>query len=49
MYKFHPEKSIRLSLLNYQDQEWMVNIPLYAVFDISPWPGDSYYPTDVIS
>lgn len=32
--KFHPEKSIRLSLLNYQDQDWMVNIPLYAVCNL---------------
>lgn len=29
--KFHPATSIRLSLLNYKDQGWMVNIPLYAV------------------
>ena len=29
--KFHPRYSIRLSLLDYKDQEWMVNIPLYAV------------------
>lgn len=29
--KFHPGLSIRLSLLNYKEQDWMVNIPLYAV------------------
>ena len=29
--KFQPRYSIRLSLLDYKDQEWMVNIPLYAV------------------
>lgn len=29
--KYHPDTSIRLSLLNYKDQGWMVNIPLYAV------------------
>lgn len=29
--KFHPGKSVRFSLLPYKDQEWMVNIPLYAV------------------
>lgn len=29
--KYHPATSIRLSLLNYKDQGWMVNIPLYAV------------------
>lgn len=32
--KFHPELSIRLSLLNYQEQDWMVNIPLYAVCNL---------------
>ncbi|WP_295362769.1 AAA family ATPase [uncultured Succinivibrio sp.] len=32
--KFHPEQSIRLSLLNYQEQDWMVNIPLYAVCNL---------------
>ena len=29
--KYHPATSIRLSLLNYKEQNWMVNIPLYAV------------------
>lgn len=29
--KYHPEKSIRFSLQKYKEQEWMVNIPLYAV------------------
>ena len=29
--KFHPEKAVRFSTLKYMDQEWMVNIPLYAV------------------
>ena len=29
--KFHPSTSVRFSLLNYKEQEWMVNIPLYAV------------------
>jgi predicted AAA+ superfamily ATPase len=32
--KFHPEKSIRFSLLPYKDQEWMENIPLYAVCNL---------------
>ena len=32
--KFHPEISVRLSLLNFKDQDWMVNIPLYAVCNI---------------
>ena len=32
--KFHPEKSIRFSLLPYKDQEWMVNMPLYSVCNL---------------
>ena len=32
--KFHPEKSIRFSLLPYKDQDWMVNIPLYSVCNL---------------
>jgi len=32
--KFQPELSVRLSLLNYKDQDWMVNIPLYAVCNV---------------
>ena len=32
--KFHPEQSIRLSLLNYQEQDWMVNLPLYAIHNL---------------
>lgn len=32
--RFHPMNSVRLSLLNYKEQEWMVNIPLYAVCNI---------------
>lgn len=29
--KFHPNRAIRFSTLNYISQEWMENIPLYAV------------------
>ena len=32
--KFHPEKAVRFSTLKYMDQEWMVNIPLYAVCNL---------------
>ena len=32
--KFHPEKSVRFSLLPYKEQDWMVNIPLYAVCNL---------------
>lgn len=32
--KYHPRKAVRLSTLNYVDQGWMVNIPLYAVCNL---------------
>lgn len=32
--KFHPKKAVRFSTLKYIDQEWMVNIPLYAVCNL---------------
>jgi predicted AAA+ superfamily ATPase len=32
--KFHPAISIRFSLLNYKEQEWMTNIPLYAICNL---------------
>lgn len=32
--KFHPEKAVRFSTLKYMDQEWMVNIPLYAACNL---------------
>lgn len=32
--KFEPKKAIRLSLLGFKDQDWLVNIPLYAVSTI---------------
>ena len=32
--KFHPALSVRFSLLGYKDQDWMVNIPLYAVCNL---------------
>lgn len=32
--KYHPEKAVRFSTLNYMDQGWMVNIPLYAVCNL---------------
>jgi predicted AAA+ superfamily ATPase len=30
--KYNPDKAIRTSLAPYKNEEWMVNIPLYAVF-----------------
>jgi hypothetical protein len=29
--KFSPEKAIRFSMSNYREQDWLVNIPLWAV------------------
>lgn len=30
--KYNPKKSIRFSLLDYIEQEWLINIPLYLIF-----------------
>lgn len=32
--KFHPEKAIRFSTKKYIDQDWMENIPLYAICNL---------------
>lgn len=32
--KYHPAKSIRFSLLKHYDQQWLENIPLYAVCNL---------------
>ena len=32
--KFHPEKAIRFSTRKYIDQNWMENIPLYAICNL---------------
>ena len=32
--KYHPEEAVRFSTLKYMEQEWMVNIPLYAVCNL---------------
>lgn len=32
--KYHPGKSVRTSMSNYRDQEWMVNIPLYLIGEL---------------
>ena len=32
--KFHPKKAVCFSTLKYMDQEWMENIPLYAVCNL---------------
>jgi hypothetical protein len=33
--KYKPNKSVRLSLLGYKDQDWLVNIPLYAACNLN--------------
>ena len=32
--KYHPKEGVRFSLLPYMDQEWFVNLPLYAVCNL---------------
>lgn len=32
--KFHPNEAVRFSALKYKKQEWMINIPLYAVCNL---------------
>ena len=32
--KYHPEEAVRFSTLKYMEQEWMVNMPLYAVCNL---------------
>lgn len=32
--KFHPEEAVRFSTRKYVNQEWMKNIPLYAVCNL---------------
>ncbi len=29
--KYHPAKAIRFSMSDYQEQEWVTNIPLFAI------------------
>ena len=29
--KYAPEKAVRTSMSDYREQEWMVNVPLYAL------------------
>lgn len=33
--KYHPTKAIRTSMLEYKQEDWMVNLPLYAIESIS--------------
>ncbi|MDR3340208.1 MAG: hypothetical protein LBT25_09000 [Candidatus Symbiothrix sp.] len=32
--KYKPNKAIRTSLSNYKEEEWMTNVPLYAIEQI---------------
>lgn len=29
--KFEPEQAVRISMADYKEEEWLVNLPLYAV------------------
>lgn len=33
--KFHPQSSLRVSMADYKEEEWLINLPLYAVETIS--------------
>lgn len=35
--KYRPDHAIRLSMSDYREQEWMTNIPLYAVNNLKTW------------
>ena len=32
--KYEPEYAVRISMKNYQEEEWLTNLPLYAVSSI---------------
>ena len=32
--KYKPEVSVRASMANYKKEEWLVNLPLYAIEEI---------------
>ena len=32
--KYHPEYAVRISMKDYREEEWLTNIPLYAVCNI---------------
>ena len=29
--KYHPRYAVRISMANYRQQDWLLNLPLYAV------------------
>ena len=33
--KYDPEFSVRTSMADYKEEEWLINLPLYAVAEIS--------------
>ncbi|MDO4340205.1 MAG: ATP-binding protein [Eubacteriales bacterium] len=33
--KFHPELSVRTSMADYREEEWLINLPLYAVEELA--------------
>jgi predicted AAA+ superfamily ATPase len=36
--KFHPKLSIRTSMADYKKEDWLLNLPLYALEKLSSWP-----------
>ncbi len=34
--KFEPKLSVRTSMANYRDEDWLVNVPLYAIGEVFP-------------
>lgn len=42
--KYHPKLSVRTSMSDYREQEWMVNIPLYQISSGLRTLSDQFYP-----
>ena len=40
--KFSPEVSIRTSMSDYKKEEWLVNLPLYAIDQIKAMTDDQH-------
>lgn len=40
--KFSPEISVRTSMANYKDEDWLINLPLYAIEQISDVVNKKY-------
>ncbi len=42
--KFSPEVSVRTSMADYKKEEWLVNLPLYAIDQITQQASDGTFP-----